>query len=183
MQPNLTIFPDPSVYPDDGPTVARPNLVVDARPKSVVAIGEEAARVVGGMDAALLRDALGALAKLPRADVGKQRIVLIDTEHRAFVGLDVNESAIMLAEAGIVALTDVEARKVGFHPADRSALDRFHRDGVLVADIPVESIKCAALDNAAVREKFRDFGARAPDDVVPAKTLRRRQRLAARARR
>ncbi len=173
MQPNLTIFPvNPPVYPDDGPTVARP--------KSVVEIGE-AVDLVGGMDAALLRDALGALAKLPRADVGKQRIVLIDTEHRAFVGLDVNESAIMLAEAGIVALTDVEARRVGFHPADRIALDRFRRDGVLVADIPVESIRCAALDKAAARQKFRDFGARAPDDVVPEKTLRRQQRLAARA--
>ncbi len=172
MQPNVTIFPDPPVYPDDGPTIARP--------KSVVEIGE-AVGLVRGMDATLLRDALGALSKLPRAENGKQRVVLIDTEHRAFVGLDVNESAIMLAEAGIVALTDVEARKVGFHPADRIALDRFHRDGILVADIPVESIRLAANDNAAARQKFREFGARAPDDVVPAKTLRRRQRLAARA--
>lgn len=182
---------DPPIYPNDGPTVARPKAIgtvvsVDGtlgsivKPGSVVEIGE-GLPLPPNLDADLLRDALGALAKLPHADAGKQRVVVIDTEHRAFIGLDVNRTMIALADADIVGLTDIEARRVGFHPADRDALLRLHREGVLVADIPVESIRCAAIDNAAVRAKFRDFGARASDDVVPAKTLRRRQRLAERA--
>lgn len=166
MHPAIS-FNDPPVCPDDGPTVAHPKPLVVEGPRR--------------FDAAHLRDALGALSKMPRADVGKQRIVIINSEHHAFVGLDITEAAVMLADAGIVALTDIEARRVGFQPADPSALGRMRRDGVLVADIPVETIRLAALDNAAVRAKFREFGARAPDEVVPPKTLRRRQRLAARA--
>lgn len=151
----------PTIYPDDGPTVGKP--------KNVVAIGEPT-----------VTDALRALAKMPRAADGQQRVVVVDTRHPAFASLDFDLVATALAEGRVIALTDVEARRVGFHPADADALGRLHRDGLLVADVPTSTIQRAASENAYAANG-RPLSRRAPDDVIPAKTLRRRQRLAARA--
>lgn len=164
MNPNLYVDPPP-VYPNDGPTIAEPKRVMIVEPDRVT-----------------IEAALRALAQMPRAADGQQRLVIVDKDHVDFHDLNFNAAAVLLADANIIALTSDESRAVGFRPADRDALTRLHRDGLLVADIPVESIRLAARDNAIARAKFRDFGAKAPDDVVPAKTLRRRQRLAARAR-
>jgi hypothetical protein len=134
---NLTVFPDPSVYPNDGPTAANP--------KRVVEIGEP-----GRADE--LREALRALALMPRAKDHEQRVV-------------------------IVSLTDVEARRVGFVPAGRDEYLRLERDGLLVADIRRDSIRAAG---EGLNGPHR-FGRTDDPSVVPAKTLRRRARMAARA--
>jgi hypothetical protein len=155
----------PPVYPNDGPTVANP--------KRVVEVGEP-----GRADE--LREALRALALMPRAKDHEQRVVIVSTEHRAFAvlaGENWQLAATALAEAGIVALTDVEARRVGFVPAGRDEYLRLERDGLLVADIRRDSIRAAG---EGLNEPHR-FGRTDDPSVVPAKTLRRRARMAARA--
>jgi hypothetical protein len=155
---------DPPVYPNDGPTAASP--------KRVVEIGERDQ----------LREALRALALMPRAKDHEQRVVIVSTEHRAFAvlaGENWQLAATALAEAGIVALTDIEARRVGFAPAGRDEYLRLERDGLLVADIRRDSIRLAANNLSPAQASG---WARTDDpDLVPAKTQRRRARLAARA--
>ena len=129
-----------------------------------------------------VRDALRALALMPRAAEGQQRVVVVDSRHPTFGSLDWDGVATVLAHANIVALTDIEARRVGFAPAGDAELTRLRRDGILVADIPKSTILLAAADNAALAANRRSFAVRASEDVVPARTMRRRARLAARAR-
>ncbi len=159
-------FGQPHAYPNDGPTADRP--------KRVVEIGEPSRTDE-------LREALRALALMPQAKDHEQRVVIVSTGHRAFAVLDGENwqlAATALAEAGIVALTDVEARRVGFVPAGRDEYLRLERDGLLVADIRRDSIRLAADGLAGPRK----FGRTDDPSVVPAKTLRRRERMAARVR-
>jgi hypothetical protein len=160
-------FNDPPVHPNDGPTVAGP--------KRVVEIGEP-------RRADELREAMRALALMPRAKDHEQRVVIVSTEHPAFAvlaGENWQLAATALAEAGIVALTDIEARRVGFAPAGRDEYLRLERDGLLVADIRRDSIRLAANNLSPAQASG---WARTDDpDLVPAKTQRRRARLAARA--
>lgn len=129
-----------------------------------------------------VRDALRALALMPRAAEGQQRVVVVDSRHPTFSTLDWDGVATVLAHANILALTDTEARRVGFTPAGDAELTRLRRDGILVADIPKSTIQLAAADNAALAANRRSFDVRAPVELAPAKTQRRRARLAARAR-
>lgn len=131
-----------------------------------------------------VRDALRALALMPRAAEGKQRVVVVDSRHPTFSTLDWDGVATVLAHANVLALTDVEARRVGFAPAGDAELTRLRRDGILVSDIPKSTIRLAAAENEALAANthigpwFREDD----PDVVPGKTQRRRARLATRAR-
>lgn len=132
-----------------------------------------------------VRDALRALALMPRAADGQQRVVVVDSRHPAFSTLDWDGVATVLAHANILALTDTEARRVGFTPAGDAELSRLRRDGILVADIPKSTILLAAADNAALaaNTQIGPWSHEDDPDLVPGKTQRRRARLAARARR
>lgn len=132
-----------------------------------------------------VRDALRALALMPRAADGQQRVVVVDSRHPTFSTLDWDGVATVLAHANILALTDTEARRVGFTPAGDAELSRLRRDGILVADIPKSTILLAAADNAALaaNTQIGPWSHEDDPDLVPGKTQRRRARLAARARR
>ena len=132
-----------------------------------------------------VRDALRALALMPRAAEGKQRVVVVDSRHPTFSTLDWDGVATVLAHANVLALTDIEARRVGFDPAGDAELSRLRRDGILVADIPKSTIRLAAADNAALAANTHigPWSREDDPDLVPDKTQRRRARLAARARR
>ena len=143
----------------------------DDRPVAVVAPDAE------------VRDALRALVLMPHADEGMQRVVVVDSRHPTFESLDWNGVATLLAHANILALTDVEARRVGFAPAGDAELTLLRRDGILVADVPKSTIRLAAAENAALAANTHAGPwVRTEDpDLVPARTLRRRARLAARS--
>lgn len=123
-----------------------------------------------------INGAIRALVLLPSPAPHMQRVVIVDTRHPTFGLLDWNAVATALAEANIVALTDIEARKVGFHPATPNHLERLRNEGVLVEDIRRSTIQLAAEN---IVSKY-EHAERAADDVMPIRTLNRRKRLAMR---
>lgn len=128
-----------------------------------------------GVAPATLGDLVAGLRSMPAPAPGMVRVVIAD-DRAPMVARHLDDLRVAMAAAGIALLTPGEAAARGVGLASKAAADALRREGVVVGELPV------AVLAARVATIPRPCVAPAPVAAGPsAKTLRRRERLAARA--